>query len=47
MLKHYIERKKDKGISKDTEKNAGMEPAKVGVGIRETEEEYSVNHDEL
>ena len=47
MLKHYIERKKGEGISKDTEKDFGMEPVKVGVGIRETEKEYSVNDDKL
>ena len=47
MLKHYIERKKDEGILKDTKKDLGVEPVKVGVGIRETEEEYSVNDDEL
>ena len=47
MLKRYIERKKDEGISKETEKDMGTEPVKVGVGIRETEEVNSVNDDEL
>ena len=43
MLKHCIERKKDEGILKDMEKDLGVKLVKVGVGIRETEEEYSVN----
>ena len=47
MLKHCIQRKKDEGISKDTERNLGVELVKVGVGIRETEKEYSVNDNEL
>ena len=47
MLKHYIELKKNEGFSKDTEKDLGVEPVKVGVGIRETEEEYSVNDNDL
>ena len=47
MLKHYIERKKDEKISKDTENDLGVKRVKVGVGIRETEEKYSVNDDEL
>ena len=42
MLKHYIERKKDEGISKDMENDLGVEPVKVGDGIRKTEEEYCV-----
>ena len=46
MLNHYIERKKDEGISKNTEKGLRVEPAKVGVEIRETEEKYSVKDDE-
>ena len=41
MLKHYTKRKKDEEISKDTEKDLEVDPAKVGVGIMETEEEYA------
>ena len=47
MLKQYIEWKKDEEILKDTEKDLGVEPVKVGVRIRETEKKCSVNDDEL
>ena len=46
MLKHYIKRKKDEGISKDTKKDLGVKPVKVGVGIRQKEEKYNANDDE-
>ena len=37
MLKHSTKRKKNEGISKNTEKELVVEPVKVGVGIRKTE----------
>ena len=46
-MKQCIERKKNEEIFKDTERDLEVEPVKVRVGIRETEEKYSVNDIEL